>query len=217
METSEWIITTPSEGSPSSGLVDNIINITATPHTGRRIREGRIKITDKQGNLNEYCVVYQSPIDEFLTVDIPEQIEIVTDGITISITGKSNSPRLHFFWYIPEGCKEAEWDDEGDTSANGIDYPSAIIPSLYKVNNKVVANNHIIPGDPGAKSAYDFSIDITFPPNDSISDIYRVLVIEADNKQQIKILTKQTAIQACFNGGFWDNIRAWLNDVGWVN
>lgn len=154
---------------PKTGTGNAQIKInSATPYTGRLDRSTKIpgKIV---GKTNEITVtVLEKAADEFITPD-GLTINVVKDGETIHVTGKSNSKLLTFRWKTNFGI------------ANVIS---------FKVNNSTIATSGTaIVGDPGATGKYTYDATIVVPKNGTIKARSATLEIKGEGSTVVKTIT----------------------------
>lgn len=186
-----WLTITPMQGSGNQ-TVRNI----ATPHTGRVVREGIVTITAAGVATPVTYKVAQEALPEYVEWSNGTEMAVSLEGGTVVIAGTSNSSKLTFDWVIPQGGIEPEIDSEGNTSTSGINYPTVSIPNTYLAGGVTTNNSSAIKGDPGASNAYNFSIELQFPLNDAVVDVYRTLRVKANGSQVAQIVLKQTAGKA---------------------
>lgn len=178
---------------PMSGSGNQTVNNSTTPHTGRLVREGTATITGKGVATPVTYKVIQEALAEYVEYRNGTEMAVSVEGGTVTIAGTSNSSKLTFDWVIPEGGTEPEIDSEGNTSTSGVNYPHVGIPDSYLAGGVSTPNATAIVGDPGAVSAYNFSIALEFPINDAVVDVYRTLQVKANGAQVAQIVLKQTA------------------------
>lgn len=183
-----WLTITPMQGSGNQ-----VVNNAATEHTGRLVREGTITVTANGVASPVTYKVVQEALPEYVQWNNGTEMAVSLEGGTVVIAGNSNSSKLSFDWVIPEGSTEPEVDFEGNTSTSGVNYPTIAIPNNYLVGGATATNNTAITGDPGAITAYNFSIQLEFPLNDAVVDVYRTLQVKANGAQVAQIVIKQTA------------------------
>jgi len=189
MAKAAWLIP-----SVESGSGNGSINLTASEHTGRVQRTTTLTVQGTGVTGASEVAVVQSAKPEFVALtNNATEIAVDKDGETVTVTGKSNSSKLKFEWVTPEGKDEPEVDEDGNTSNNGINYPTVTIPSSYTANGATADNDTAITGDPGATAEYDWSIALVFPKNDSIKRVDRTLKITANGAQVAQVVLKQTA------------------------
>lgn len=178
---------------PMSGSGNQTVNNSATLHTGRLVREGTATIIGKGVATPVTYKVIQEALAEYVEYNNGTEMAVSVEGGTVTIAGTSNSSKLTFDWVIPEGGTEPEIDSEGNTSTSGVNYPHVDIPDTYNAGGLTTNNSAAIVGDPGAASAYNFSIALEFPLNDAVVDVYRTLQVKANGAQVAQIVLKQTA------------------------
>lgn len=130
---------------PMSGKGNATLSNTGTLHTGRIQRSTVVTAVVVDMDEGKSYTVNQKPSEEFLTLD-QTTFSIGELGGTITITGKSNSPKLTFALGANSGIPMT-------------------IPTKYTVNSLENANGANITGDPGAKAQFTFSAVITVPRN----------------------------------------------------
>lgn len=182
--------------SPMSGSGNQIVSNSSSAYTGRLMRSGVVTISGKGIAETITYTVNQAALAEFVNYDNGTEMAVAVEGGTVTITGVSNSSKLTFDWVTPEGSSEPEVDAEGGTVTGGINYPTVTIPSTYLAGGATTSNATAIAGDPGATSAFAFSIALEFPLNDAIVDVYRTLQVKANGAQVAQITLKQTAGEA---------------------
>lgn len=79
----------------------------------------------------------------------------------MTISGKSNSKKLT--WSLGTGSLDV------------------VLPATYTAASLSTNNGAEISGDPGASQEYDFSIVLTVPVNDSVSELSRQIIVEDEN------------------------------------
>ena len=159
MAKADWV-----RANPNGGTGNATVRVQATEYTGRIARE--TTLTWKAKDLPDIVrKVTQSGKKEYVTIS-NEEVAFNKTGGTIRIEGTSNSSKLKFYL--------------GTNSSGGF-----TLPSNYDVGGKIVANDAVIEGDPGASGVYNFFIDITAASNPSVVEVTGQLVIEdnAGNKQ----------------------------------
>lgn len=181
---------------PTGGSGNATINNTADTHTGRIVRTGVVTVTGAGVATPVTYKVTQEALSEFVSFDNGTEMAVAVTGGNVTIVGKSNSSKLEFDWIIPDGSSEPEIDANGNTSFEGIDFPTVRIPDVYLAGGQETENNNTIEGDPGATSAFTFSIDLVFPDNTALVDVYRTLSVKANGSQAAQIVIKQTADSA---------------------
>lgn len=170
MSKPSWLTVTPMQGSGNQ-----IVTNSSVEYTGRIMRTGIVTVTGKGISTPVTYTVNQAALAEFVNYDNGTEMAVAVEGGVVTITGVSNSSKLSFDWVIPEGSTEPEIDAEGGTSTGGVNYPAVSIPSKYLAGGAETSNNTAIVGDPGATGAFAFSIELNFPLNDAVVDVYRTL------------------------------------------
>lgn len=183
-----WLTITPMQGSGN-----RTVSNSASPHTGRNTREGTVTITAAGVATPVTYRVIQEALPEYVQWSGGTEMAVSVKGGNVVITGNSNSKKLAFDWVVPAGGTEPEIDANGNTSTSGVNYPTVSIPNTYLAGGVTTSNNAAITGDPGATSAYNFSIELNFPVNDAVVDVYRTLRVTANGSQVAQIVLKQTA------------------------
>ena len=163
MAKANWVKVNPSSG---SGNVN--VNVSSTAeHTGRKART--TTLTWKAANVTDVVrQVSQAGAPEY--VDIDDAASSEQTGKVVTISGISNSAKLTFSL------------GTGDLSIS--------LPTTYIANSVSTSNGANISGDPGASTAYNFSISINVPANTSITPKSRqVIVTDSAGHQDVCLLT----------------------------
>ena len=159
---------------PKTGTGNAQITInSANPYTGRIDRSTEVsgKIVGKSNSVT--VTVLETAADEFITPNT-SAINVVKDGETIHVTGKSNSKLLTFTW-------RTNFDIANVTS--------------FKVNSSTNANSGIpIAGDPGATGAYTYDVIIAVPKNETINVRSATLEIKGGGTSVVKTITITQAL-----------------------
>lgn len=140
---------------PTSGSGNGRVGVkTASEYSGRNARQTIVvwkaaNVADKQRTVN------QAGKPEY--VDIADSASSEKAGKVVTITGISNSSLLTFSLGI------------GDLDIS--------LPSHYIANSVSTENGVAIAGDPGANAAFNFSISITVPANETISEQTRQIIV----------------------------------------
>lgn len=163
-----WLTVNPSTGS-GNGTISNL----GTVHTGRLVRTGQVTVTGVGVSTPAVYNVTQEAKAEFASFDNGAEMSAPKGAGTVTVTGKSNSSKLTF-------------------SFAGESY-DVELPDAYTANGAETANGGALTGDPGAKSEYAFSIELSFPLNDTIEEVVRNLVVTANGGQAAQIAIKQAA------------------------
>lgn len=150
MAKANWVNVTPSSGSGNG-----TVNVSSTAeHTGRNART--TTLTWKSANVADVVrTVLQAGKDEY--VDIVDSASADKAGKIVTITGDSNSSKLTFSL------------GTGDLNVT--------LPSTYTANSVSTSNGASIAGDPGATKMYTFSISITVPANNDVTEKSRQIIV----------------------------------------
>lgn len=97
-------------------------------------------------------------------VDIAESAAAEKTGKVVTISGMSNSKKLTFSL------------GTGDLDIT--------LPDSYNANSTDTVNGAEIAGDPGALAAYNFSIAVTAPANESVDPKTRQIIVTDDGGHQ---------------------------------
>ena len=155
MAYASWV--TPSK---QSGSGNDSVSWEGSPHTGR-VARSTTAVFAASGVENKVLTINQAGKSEF--VDIADTAAISKDGGSVTITGKSNSPKLTFAL----------------TGTNGV---GLVLPASYLANSVSTNNGAAIAGDPGAAQEYDFAITFTgIAENTSIAALVSQLTVTTDN------------------------------------
>lgn len=147
--------------SATEGSGDSSVYVGAKEHTGRNVRTTTLKWV--AGNVNDVeRTVKQS--GKLEGVSIAETASADKAGNVVTISGVSNSKKLTFSL------------GTGDLTIT--------LPSTYTANSVSTSNGAEIDGDPGAVAEYNFSIQITVPPNTSATAKTRQIIVTAEGGQQ---------------------------------
>lgn len=146
---------------PNMGSGDGTVAVsTSAPHTGRVART--TSLTWKAANVSDVVrTVRQAGKPEY--VDIADAASSEKLGKTVTISGESNSSKLTFSL------------GTGDLDIT--------LPASYIANSVSTPNGTAISGDPGASAAFNFSISIVVPANETIEAKTRQIIVtdEAGN------------------------------------
>ena len=163
MAKANWVKVNPSSGSGNAN-----VNVSSTAeHTGRKART--TTLTWKAANVTDVVrQVSQAGAPEY--VDIDDAASSEQTGKVVTISGISNSTKLTFSL------------GTGDLNIS--------LPTTYIANSVSTSNGANISGDPGASTAYNFSISINVPANTSITPKSRqVIVTDGAGHQDVCLLT----------------------------
>lgn len=161
-----WV---PKTGTGNAQIKINSVN----PYKGRSNRTTNIsgKIVGKSNSVT--VTVVETAAAEYITPD-GLSINVVKDGGTIHVTGKSNSKILTFTWKTNFGISSV---------------------TSYKVNSSVSATSGTaITGDPGATGEYTYDVTIVVPKNGTITARSATLEIKGEGTSVVKIITITQAL-----------------------
>lgn len=162
--------------SPSSGSGDTTLQVKAeTVNRGNRVVqlaafevEGAGVATKKQFIANHL------PADEFIGFDNTSPA-VDKGGGTITLTGKSNSQKITF------------------SKGSGNIIGANIEAIKFTANGAEATSGTNIPGDPGAKAKYSFSLTLTAAENETIEARTQQIIAKANGGQKATVTLKQTA------------------------
>lgn len=159
---------------PKTGTGNAQIKInSATPYTGRTDRTTKVsgKIVGKDNSVT--VTVLEKAANEFITPD-GLTINVVKDGATIHVTGKSNSKLLTFTWKTNFGIANV---------------------TSFKVNSSTTATSGTaITGDPGATGKYTYDVTVVVPKNETIKARSATLEIKGEGTNVVKTITITQAL-----------------------
>lgn len=163
MAKASWLKVNPSNGSGNGTVAVS----SSSEHTGRLVRT--TILTWKAANVADIKrTVRQAGKPEY--VDIADSASSEKTGKVVTITGISNSSKLTFSL------------GTGDLNIS--------LPPTYLANSVSTNNNVEISGDPGASAAFNFSISITVPANETIEAMSRqIIVTDAAGNTDVCTLT----------------------------
>lgn len=143
-----------------SSTGDRVVSVSAQPYTGRTNRTGSVVF--KSTELADKTIpVTHTGKPEFVIID---QFKTVpTNGGSVVITGKTNSPRLTF--------------------TLGAGAMAIVLPSQYLANGSSANNGANISGDPGASYEFNFSIVLSVGQNLEPGSLERSLIATTNNGQ----------------------------------
>lgn len=157
---------------PMSGKGNATLSNSGTLHTGRLIRSTTVTASVIGLNAGKSYAVNQEPSLESIVFD-KTSFNVSEDASTVTITGKSNSPKITFSL---------------DTGNN----IPITLPTTYTANKVETSNGSSIAGDPGAKAEFSFSIAISIPKNTVGQRVGKILAVGSD----VEIKAQATITQA---------------------
>ena len=138
----------------------------------RVVQSAAFTVHQEDSTLEKSFVVNHLPVPEFISTDI-EIYEVEKEGGEITLTGKSNSPKLS----ITVSPGSILTDNPDDIT--------------IRIGDITVGNNSEIPNDPGAEASYEFSIKLSALENPDYENRLQDVVISTDNGEEIKITLNQ--------------------------
>ena len=157
---------------PMSGKGNATLGNSGTLHTGRLTRSTTVTASVIGLNAGKSYAVNQEPSLESIVFD-KTSFNVSEDASTVTITGKSNSPKITFSL---------------DTGNN----IPITLPTTYTANEVETSNGSAIAGDPGAKAEFSFSIAISIPKNTVGQRVGKILAVGSD----VEIKAQATITQA---------------------
>ena len=156
---------------PSSGSGNATINVSSeAPHTGRSVRTTVLTITAANVEARTVAVTQQG---KPAYVDAQDTATAAKGGQNVTISGKANSAKLTF--------------------TLGTGNLAVTLPSNYTAGGVSTSNGSAINGDPGAAAEYDFSIVLTVPANNGVTELTRQIIVTDENGKTDTCLLTQTA------------------------
>lgn len=162
--------------SPSSGSGDTTLQVKAeTVNRGNRVVQlATFEVEGAGVATKKKFVASHLPAPEFIEFD-NKSPAVDKDGGTVTLTGKSNSPKITF--------------SKGTGDIIGADI-SAI---KFTANGAEATSDISIPGDPGAKAKYSFSLTLTAAGNETIQARTQQIIAKANGGQKATATLSQTA------------------------
>lgn len=161
-----WV---PKTGTGNAQIKINSVN----PYTGRTDRSTLVsgKIVGKTNTVK--VIIIEKAADEFITPD-GLTINVLKNGATIHVAGKSNSKLLTFTWKTNFGLTNV---------------------TSFKVNGSTTATSGTdIPGDPGATGGYTYDVTVVVPKNETIIARSATLEIKGEGMSVVKTITINQAL-----------------------
>lgn len=161
---------------PSTGSGDTTLQVKAeTANRGNRVIqlasfevEGTGVATKKQ------FVARHLPAAEFIQFD-NKNPAVDKKGGTVTLTGKSNSPKITF------------------SGGTGNIIKANLAAIKFTVNGAEATSGTNISGDPGAKAKYSFSLTLTASANETIEARTQQIIVTANGGQKATATLNQTA------------------------
>ena len=153
---------------PKTGTGNAQIKIkSVNPYTGRTDRSTVIsgKIVGKTNTVR--VVVIEKAADEFITPN-GTRINVLKNGATIHVVGKSNSKLLTFTWKTNFGIAD--------------------VTSFKVDSSKTATSGTAIDGDPGATGEYTYDVTVVVPKNETITARSATLEIKGEGSTVVKTI-----------------------------
>lgn len=162
--------------SPSTGSGDTTLQVKAeTANRGNRVAQiATFEVEGAGVTEKKQFVAKHLPAGEFIEFD-NKNPAVDKGGGTITLTGKSNSPKITF-------------------SKGTGDIISANITAIkFTANGVGAVSGTAISGDPGAKAKYNFSLTLTAAANETIKARTQQIIATANGGQKATTTLNQTA------------------------
>lgn len=162
--------------SPSTGSGDTTLQVKAeTVNRGNRVVQlASFEVEGAGVAVKKQFVANHLPADEFIEFD-NKSPAVDKGGGTITLTGKSNSQKITF------------------SKGTGDIIKPSITAIKFTANGAEATNGTNIPGDPGAKAKYSFSLILTAAANESIQARTQQIIATANGGQKATATLSQTA------------------------
>lgn len=161
---------------PSTGSGDTTLQVKAeTANRGNRVAQVATFEVEGAGVVEKkQFVAKHIPADEFISFD---NLKPAVDkgGGTITLTGKSNSSKITF------------------SKGTGGIIGANIAAIKFTANGAEATSGTAIPGDPGAKAKYSFSLTLTAAENETIEARTQQIMATANGGQKATATLSQTA------------------------
>lgn len=161
---------------PSIGSGNTTLQVKAeTANRGNRVAQiATFEVEGAGVTEKKQFVAKHLPADEFIEFD-NKNPAVDKGGGTVTLTGKSNSPKITF-------------------SKGTGDIISANIAAIkFTANGVGATSGTAIPGDPGAKAKYSFSLTLTAAANETIKARTQQIIATANGGQKATTTLNQTA------------------------
>lgn len=162
--------------SPSTGSGDTTLQVKAEiANRGNRVVQlANFEVEGAGVSTKKQFVASHIPADEFIEFDNTSPA-VDKGGGTITLTGKSNSSKITF-------------------SKGTGDIIGATLDAIqFTANGSKATSGTAIPGDPGAKAKYIFSLTLTAAANETIKSRTQQIVAVANGGQKATTTLNQTA------------------------
>ena len=162
--------------SPSTGSGDTTLQVKAeTANRGNRVAQiATFEVEGAGVAKKKQFVAKHLPADEFIQFD-NQSPAVDKGGGTITLTGKSNSQKITF------------------SKGTGVIIKADLTSIKFTANGVGATNGTAIPGDPGAKAKYVFSLTLVAIANETIEARTQQIIATANGGQKATTTLKQTA------------------------
>lgn len=162
--------------SPSTGSGDTILQVKAeTVNRGNRVVQlATFEVEGTGVAMKKQFVANHLPAAEFIEFD-NKKPAVDKGGGTITLTGKSNSSKITF------------------SKGTGKIIGANIAAIKFTANGVEATSGTAIPGDPGAKAKYVFSLTLTAAENETIEARTQQIIAAASGGQKATATLTQTA------------------------
>lgn len=162
--------------SPSTGSGDTTLQVKAEiADRGNRVSQlATFEVEGAGVATKKKFVANHLPAAEFIEFD-NKKPAVDKGGGTITLTGKSNTQKITF--------------SKGDGAIIGAN----IAAIKFTANGTTATSGTDIPGDPGAKAKYSFSLTLTAAANETIEARTQQIVATANGGQHATVTLNQTA------------------------
>ena len=186
MAKANWAVVNPSQGSGNATVSVS----SESPHTGRSVRTTSLTITAANVEAKTVAVTQQG---KPAFVDAQENAAAAKGGQNVTISGKANSQKLTFSL------------GTGNLQVN--------LPATYTAGGVSTNNGAAISGDPGAAAEYDFSIVISVPANNGLTDLTRQIIVTDESGKTDTCLLTQAAGDATLSVSKTSLELAWTGEA----
>lgn len=161
---------------PSTGSGDTTLQVKAeTANRGNRVAQTATFEVEGTGVVEKkQFVAKHLPANEFIEFDNTKPA-VDKGGGTITLTGKSNSPKITF------------------SKGTGNIINASIEAIKFTANGAAATSGTAISGDPGAKAKYIFSLTLTAAENETIEARTQQIIATANGGQKATVTLNQTA------------------------
>lgn len=161
---------------PSTGSGDTTLQVKAeTANRGNRVVQlATFEVEGAGVAEKKQFVASHLPAAEFIEFD-NNKPAVDKNGDTVTLTGKSNSQKITF------------------SKGNGNIIGANIAAIKFTANGVEATSGTAIPGDPGAKAKYNFSLTLTAAVNETLESRTQQIIATANGGQRATATLTQTA------------------------